>query len=291
MAYFNYNGKIHKAGSTVIGVSNRGLRYGDGLFETIKCINGQLVMPDEHFSRLWKGMSILDFEIPRHFTPTGLEEEIISLAMKNSHEKAARIRLTVIRGDGGLYDAVSLAPNYIIETWALPESNGNALNSNGLVLGIYHQVKKNAGILSNLKHNNYLHAVMASIHAKKNKWNDAILLNSEGSVCESTIANVFVVKNGSVYTPSLDEGCVAGVMRKAVLKHLLSNSQSTEIIDITEKQVTLDDLMQADEVFLTNSIYDIRWVQSIEEKKYGNAITQQIHHSLIHHFNDKVIIS
>ena len=67
MGHFNYNGKFYKENIPIIGASNRGLRYGYGLFETLKCINGELVLPDEHFARLWKGMNLLQFEIPRHF--------------------------------------------------------------------------------------------------------------------------------------------------------------------------------------------------------------------------------
>ncbi|MEO6540634.1 MAG: hypothetical protein ABIN74_06585, partial [Ferruginibacter sp.] len=65
MEYFNYNMKIYSNGSAVITESNRGLRYGDGLFETMKCINGQLDFVDEHFARLWKGMSLLEFKLPK----------------------------------------------------------------------------------------------------------------------------------------------------------------------------------------------------------------------------------
>ena len=80
MTYFNYNGKTFKEGDAVIGPDNRGLRYGDGLFETMKMISGKLVMEDDHFSRLWKGMNRLQFNIPKHFDPDKLKNEIIALA-------------------------------------------------------------------------------------------------------------------------------------------------------------------------------------------------------------------
>ncbi len=276
MPHFNYNGKLFPEGSPVIGVANRGLRYGDGLFETIKCLNGRLVFADEHLARLWKGMGILKFEVPRHFSPGRLQDEILALVKKNGHVRAARIRLTVIRGDGGLYDAVNHFPNYIIETWALSGTIGNGLNSNGLVLGICPGVNKSADILSNLKHNNYLPYVMAALHAKEQHWNDAIILNSQGRICDSTIANVFLVKGGTVITPALEEGCVAGVMRKAIIKELAVGSWPLE-----EKQVMVRELLDADEVFLSNSIYDIRWVKRVGDSTYGNIITQRIYQLLL----------
>src|SRR5436190_21848126 len=110
MNYFNFNGKIFKEGSPVIGPDNRGLRYGDGLFETMKMINGQLILADEHFARLWKGLKLLHFDIPKHFTVEILQQEIISTAKKNGHDSLARIRLQIIRGDGGLFDAKNHLP-------------------------------------------------------------------------------------------------------------------------------------------------------------------------------------
>lgn len=269
MVYFNYNGKIHPEYSPVIGADNRGLRYGDGLFETIKMIKGKLLFEDDHFARLWKGMKVLGFEIPKRLTVDFLQKEIISLAHKNGHENAARIRLNIVRGDGGLYDAINHVPLYIIQSWPLAQGNGE-WNSNGLVVGIYEEVKKSCDILSNLKHNNYLPYVLAALTAKKEKWNDAILLNTSGRICDTTIANIFLVKKGVVYTPSLQEGCVAGVMRRVVIQNM-----SKSAIELVEKEISISELLDADEVFLTNSIYNIRWVKGIGDSSFQNNFTHQ----------------
>src|SRR4051812_14758937 len=103
--FFNHNGKLYKEHTPVIGADNRGLRYGDGLFETIKIKNGALLFIDDHFARLWNGLKLLQFELPKHFHTDLLEKEILALAKKNGHETLARVRLNVFRGDGGLYDA------------------------------------------------------------------------------------------------------------------------------------------------------------------------------------------
>ncbi|MEO6253285.1 MAG: aminotransferase class IV [Ferruginibacter sp.] len=274
MEYYNYNGKFYSNGSAVITESNRGLRYGDGLFETMKCIHGQLHFIDEHLSRLWKGMNLLEFNLPKLFTPSFLEEEILALVKKNGHNKTARIRLTVFRGDGGLYDDIDHKPNYILQSWALPDDSGT-WNSNGLVLGIYPGVKKSLDILSNLKHNNFLPYTMAAQFAKKQKWNDAVLLNTEGRICDTTMANIFLIKDGTMLTPSLSEGCIAGIMRRNILQQFKKNDTR-----FTECELTVDDLLDADEVFLTNSIYHIRWVQSFGDKKYSNTQTQKIYASI-----------
>lgn len=271
MEYFIYNGKTYKEESPILSVNSRGLRYGDGLFETIKSIKGELQFIDEHLARLWKGLQVLQFNIPKHFTPEYLQDEIFALLKKNSHEKMARIRLTVFRGDGGLYDEINHKPHYLLQSWPLVDDAGE-WNSNGLVLGIYTDVKKSCDILSNLKHNNFLPYSMAAIHAKTKKWNDAVLENTEGGVCDTTIANLFLIKDGVIYTPALAQGCIAGIIRKFLINRLTEANYK-----IIEGRLTGDDLDAADEVFLTNSIYNLRWVQSLGEKKYTNIQTQKIY--------------
>jgi aminodeoxychorismate lyase len=269
--FFYHNGKFIKDGTPVVTAASRGLRYGDGLFETMKLLGGTLINADEHFARLWNGMQVLGFDIPRQFAPAVLEEKAKALAEKNGHTAAARIRLTVYRGDGGLYDVKNHTPNCIIETMELPAANGT-WNSNGLVLGIYQDAVKPCDITAGLKHNNYLPYLLAALYAKKQKWNDALLLNMHGRVCDSTIANIFMVKGETVFTPALAEGCVAGIMRRQVLALLRSNGFAVEETSISPQQ-----LYEADEVFLTNAIYNIRWVQQVDETDYGNAVTQKIY--------------
>lgn len=274
MEHFIFNGKMYKAGAEIIGPDNRGLRFGDGLFETIKTANGDLEFADEHFARLWKGLQVLRFDIPKHFTPELLQQEIKGLLQKNEHRHLARVRLTVFRGDGGLYDATDHKPNYIIQSWALPAETGS-WNSNGLVLGIYTDAKKSCDILSNLKHNNFLPYAMGALYAKSEKWNEAALLNNYGRICETTFANIFLIKDEVIYTPALSEGCIAGIMRGNVIQKLKAAGYK-----LAEGELSIDELLNADEVFLTNSMYNMRWVQSIGEKKYTNTQTQKIYTAL-----------
>lgn len=275
MGYFNYNGKQLPEGTAVIGADSRALRYGDGIFETMRMNGGKIELADEHFARLWKGMQVLQFDIPRHFSPEQLQEQILALVKRNGYTAGVRIRLSIFRGDGGLFDVKSHAPNYIIQCWPIAETTGG-WNSNGLVTGIYMDVRKSCDILSNLKHNNYLPYVMAALHAKKQKWNDALVLNTAGNICDSTIANIFIVKDEYIITPALSEGCVAGVMRYALLNFLKTNDWL-----VMEKSVSPADFATADEVFFTNSMYHIRWVQSFEDYNFGNAITQKIYAAFV----------
>jgi branched-chain amino acid aminotransferase len=117
---------------------------------------------------------------------------------------------------------------------------------------------------------------MAALQAKKQKWNDAIVLNTYGRICDSTIANIFFIKNEIIYTPALSEGCVAGIMRKHVLNQLTAAGFAC-----VEKEISIDELLHADEVFLTNAVYNLRWVKSIDEANFGNAITQNIYTTVL----------
>lgn len=271
MEYINYNGKIIEQHKPVIGANSRALRYGDGLFETIKSVNGELLFADDHFERLWDGLQRLQFKIPALLTKERLQQEITTLLQKNKHDKLARIRMMLFRGNGGLYEEMNHHPEYLIQTWALPENAGQ-WNSNGLAMGIYTEAKKCRDGLSNLKHNNFLPYVVAALQAKKEKWNDAVLLNDAGRVCDTSIANIFIIKDDIISTPSLEEGCIAGVIRKNILKAFSENN-----IQVREAAIGTEELLNADEVFISNSIFNIRWVQSIGDKNYTNRYIQKIY--------------
>lgn len=273
MASINYNGKFIDDINPIIQANNRGFRFGDGVFETMKFKKGKIIFLDEHLSRLWQGLKRFQFDLPKLFTPDYLESELLALIQKNKHS-AARIRLTVFRGNGGLYDPENLNPNFIIESWNLPETNGD-LNENGLQCILFKDALKSIDAFSNLKHNNYLPYLMGAIEAKKMKCNDAIIFNSNLNICDSTIANVFLINENIIYTPALTEGCIAGIMREFVINELRKND-----FNVVEQTITESDLANADEVFLTNSIYNMRWVSSIDGFNYQNKMTREIYHLL-----------
>jgi len=273
MAFINYNGKFIDDSNPIIQANNRGFRFGDGVFETLKFKKGKIIFLDEHLSRLWQGLKRFQFDLPKLFTPDYLESQILALIQKNKNT-SARIRLTVFRGNGGLYDPENLQPNFIIESWNLPETNGD-LNENGLQCILFKDALKSVDAYSNLKHNNYLPYLMGALQAKKMKCNDAIIFNSNLNICDSTIANVFLIKDNIIYTPALSEGCIAGVMREFIINELRKND-----FNVIEQTITETDLVNADEVFLTNSIYNMRWISAIDGINYQNKITREIYHLL-----------
>lgn len=266
--FFTYNDKIYKDGTAVITPENRSLRYGDGLFETLKMHKGVIQLRDYHFERLFSGMKMLQFQLPEYFTAAYLKNKILELYKKNQHNSFTRVRLMVFRGNGGLYNPENHFPNYIIQTWSIEHTE--ELNSNGLIIDVYPDAKKSCDKFANLKSNNYLPYIMAALHAKKIKVNDCILLNNYDRVCDTTIANIFIIKDDIIYTPPLSDGCVAGVMRRWIIEKLHAGFK------IIEKEISIDELENADEVFLTNSIKGIRWVKQFRNKEYKNRLVKQI---------------
>lgn len=273
--FLNFNGKIYKNDKLLISPNNRSFRYGDGCFETMKCIKGQIVLEKNHFERLSTTVQALKFKDADYFTSPKFKEEILELVKKNGQSKLARIRVTIARGDGGLYDVIHQHPNYLIQTWDLNPTN-NGLNENGLVLDIYKDARKVCDSYSHLKSNNFLCYALAALWAKERKLNDVLLLNPYHKIADATIANVFIVKDGLIKTPALDQGCVSGITRKYLLQQL-----KAEGIPVEETEITPEEVLEASEVFLTNAIYGIRWVKQVGNSNYTQKLAPMLHQKFL----------
>jgi branched-chain amino acid aminotransferase len=117
---------------------------------------------------------------------------------------------------------------------------------------------------------------MGAFYAKENRLDDCLILNSYGRICDATIANVFWVKDKSVYTPPLSEGAVAGVMRRHLLNILPQKDYRME-----EKILEIADLKEADELFLTNATFGIRWVKEFQRREFKNTLSATIYPLLV----------
>lgn len=273
--WLNHNGTLINEKTPVIMADNRSFRYGDGLFETMKVVMGNILLKDLHFERLFSGMEKLQIHVQGLINADIFEEHILKTIRKNHISGPARVRLTLYRGEGGLYDFNNSHAGYVIQVWPL-SSSSLALNDEGHVLGLFEKGKKAVDEFSNIKSNNYLVYAMGAMFAKKNKFHDCLVLNCFDRICDATVANVFWVKNGIVYTTPLSEGCVAGVMRANLLQKLPENG-----MEVVEKEAVADDLLDADELFLTNAVSGIRWVKQFREKSYSNNVVKKIFHAAI----------
>lgn len=272
--FISFNGKITAADQPVLQAANRGYRYGDGLFETLRLENGVILLEGLHFKRLMKGLQLLKFELPKLFSPVKLAEEILHLGEKNQVRELGRVRLSVFRGNGGLYDA-DRGLQYLVECWPLPESF-NHLNENGLVIDVFPDARKQIDAFSGLKSANFLPYTMAAIYAKEQKLNDCLLLNEQGTIADSTIANLFIVKDDRFISPGPEQGAVDGVMRKYLLGRLREEGYAVD-----EGSVSMEDLASASEVFLTNAIHGIKWVKQFRNVNYTNQWGMELYSRFI----------
>ena len=266
--FINFNGSIISSDHQIFPISNRGFRYGDGLFESMRYMNGKLKFPDLHIDRVLKGMKVLKLENSFYLDSWLLREKVDELARRNKIGPNARFRLTVFRDSGGLYSPDSNKMAYVLESQSLDESQ-YTFNNKGLIIDVYDELTKPINILSNLKTCNSLIYVLAGIFKNQYILDEAMILNQHGFLCESISSNVFVVYDKKLYTPSLNEGCIGGVMRQVVMRLAKENG-----IELVEAQVNPDILNEADEVFITNAAKGIQWVMGYNSKRYFNEMSK-----------------
>ena len=279
LVFHNYNGSIVPADQQVLRLNNRSFHYGDGLFESMRMIRGNLQFAGLHAKRLQMGMKALKFDHYSVLDAVFLVEKAKELANRNK-AKNGRLRLTVFRDSDGLYTPEEQKFGYSIE-WETLEDQQYTLNTKGLIMNIYEEMQKPVNMLANLKTCNSLTYVLAGIFKQKHRLNDAFILNQHGFLCESISSNIFIKYNNILYTPALSEGCIRGVMRQAVMDLALKNS-----IQVTEAQINPQILNEAEEVFLTNATRGIQWVLGFNRKRYFYEHSRFLSNKLNEQLND-----
>jgi branched-chain amino acid aminotransferase len=268
--FLNYNGNILPADQPLFTAENRAFRYGDAVFETIRMMNGEILFFDRHLERLHRSMQLLGME---HHPDLSLHQLYLSmrhLDQSNKLKGNARIRLQVFRNDGGLYTPKTDSVSYLIEALPLLQKEF-ALNESGLKVEIYEEIKKPVSRLSNLKSANALYYVMAGLHKRRLGIDDCFVLNTDGRIAEAISSNVFLVRGKELITPSLSEACVSGILRD-VLISMVEEEGAT----VLQQPVAADDLLSADEIFLTDVINGIRWVGAFRNKRYFNTRSRML---------------
>lgn len=274
VTYLNFNGSILPSDHPIFEAHNRGFRYGDGLFESMRFLKGKLKFPEMHIDRIQKGMKLLKFDNYSLIDTWFIREKTEELIRRNKVGADARIRLTIFRDSGGFYTPDSNKFAYLLELHKLDDSQ-YVLNKKGLIIDVYDEVPKPVNILSNSKTSNALIYVLAGIFKNHNALDEVLILNQNGFLCESVSSNVFVVYDRKLYTPALNEGCIAGVMRQVVMRLAKENN-----IELVEAQINPDILNEADEVFLTNAAKGIQWVMGYNHKRYFNEVSRFLNEKL-----------
>ena len=263
--YVILNGEFLPADSPVLMAGNRGFLYGDALTELMHANGTALQFADEHFASIRRGMETLKMDHLRNFTADLLRYQTTRLLNKNRLYKGVAVRLTVFRDAPGMFTPASNKISYLIQ--ASPVSNElYELNDRGLMVDVYPEHRKKCDAFSHLKTTNNLFYVMAGIYQQENNLDEIIILNDHGNVCQGLASNIFMVKNNTLLTPSLHEGCVAGVIRSQLVR--LARVAG---LSVTESAIIKpDDLLHADELFFTNAITGIRWAVAFRRIRYFN---------------------
>lgn len=267
--YVIYNGNVISDKSIFIAPFNRAFKYGDGLFESIRYAYGKVQILECHISRAKGGMLALGMKAPERFSEIYICSLIESLLLKNKIINDARIRMQIFRNGGGMYRPEDNSVSFVIQSELIIES-GYKLNEHGLVVDAFYDIKKDFSPISQYKTTSSVGNILASIYMSKINLDECFLFNSEGKAVQAVSSNIFMVKNGEIYTPPVSDGCVKGVMRSRVI------SLCSQKIKLNEKSLSESDLLTADEIFITNAIKGIRWVGKFRDKKYSNDIAQRL---------------
>ncbi len=275
--YLSYNGNIIEEDDLKIGINNRAFQYGDGIFETMHASGNKVQFFYEHIERLIRSMKVLKMEVPVRFTidTMGLQQEISKLLNKNKLFKGARVRMSVFRQSGGFYAPQTNETEYTIQCSAL-SSYKYDFNTKGIFVDVYDEITKPINYLSRIKLISSTLFVMAGIYKTENQLDECLLINTKGNIVEGISSNIFIVKENTILTPSLREGCLAGIMRQKTIE--IAKKMNFSVQD--EAIVQINDLMAADEIFFTNAINGIQWVLGFKQRRYYNKVSNLLSDTL-----------
>jgi 4-amino-4-deoxychorismate lyase len=260
--------RINGRALTQVSALERGLHYGDGLFETIACISGHARLLPLHLQRLQEGCHRLGIEFPGTDT---LRSEIAALAAQTPR---AVIKLLVTRGDAvarGYAVTGAERAQRIMLRYPWPAEDPQLARAGVRVRTATTCLGENPA-LAGLKHCNRLEQVLA-----RREWSDptiseALMYSSGGALISGTMTNVFIVRNSVLQTPDLARCGVAGVMRRSVLR-----AAAAAGIAAHECSLRAADLMDAEEVFLTNALIGIHPVRELDgTARAPGALTRRL---------------
>lgn len=265
----NFNGIIQDS-DLQLTVSNRSFLYGDGVFETLKIVNNKILFFEDHYFRLMASMRIVRMEIPMIFTMEYLEEQILKLVEVLAIKDAARVRFTVFRNEGGFYLPNDNSISFVIQASEL-ENIRYKIPKIQFEVDLYKDFIVPSQLLSTLKTANKITHVTASIFAKENQVDSALLINETKNVIEAANGNLFMLMGNKLITPPISEGCLNGIMRKQII----TLAKQIDSVEVIEAAISPFDLQKADELFITNVIIGIQPITKYRKKEFEVRLANQ----------------
>ena len=256
------NGELLSVGAAHISPLDRGFTLGDGLFETIRVRNGQVLRLEQHFARLRCGADVLDLLLL--WTDKELHKAIMQTLGAN-HLQEAFVRLTVSRGVPnmrGLLPNKSTKPSLVIQCGSF---NGYPaeLYQRGMRVVISTIRRNEYSPLVNIKSLNYLDNILAKQEAASKGADDALMLNTAGKIACASAANIFFVKGNELITPQFSDGALPGTMRA----HVMNELALKQGLAVVERSVSPAEIYKMDEIFLTNSLMGVMPLTSLNGKQ------------------------
>lgn len=275
------DGKFYPKPEAKISVYDHGLLYGDGVFEGIRAYNGTVFKLKEHIDRLYDGTHSLMIKIP--ITKNEMTKAVLETLKKNNL-KNAYIRLVVTRGVGdlGIDPRKCPKPTIFIITEPLLMLHGPEVKEKGIKT-IISWVKRDPvdATSHEIKSLNYLNSILAKIEANNTGVDEAIYLDKSGCVCEGAGENIFIVKEGKIFTPPISTGALHGITRGVVMK--LAERLGYTVI---ERNITPNELFTADEVFFTGTAAEVTPIREINKRIIGDGKPGPITRRLIQEFDE-----
>jgi branched-chain amino acid aminotransferase len=269
------NGTLYPKEEAKVSVFDHGLLYGDGVFEGIRCYNGNIFKLEEHIDRLYDSAEAISLQI--QLGRDQLKDAIVS-TLKANNLKDSYIRLVVTRGVGklGLDPFNCETPQLVIITDTI-QLYPKELYEKGLDAIIVQTIRNHSKALNpTIKSMNYLNNILAKIECLRAGAAEGIMLNTDGYVAECTGDNIFIVKDNEIFTPPVSAGILIGITRNVVIE--LAKEAN---ITVKEEQLTEDDLYNADECFLTGTAAEIIPVANIDGRKIATGKPGKITLSLL----------
>lgn len=268
--FCNLNGSLITESDALFSSADDSFRLRYGLYESYLFQNGRLEFANLHWERLLHGMHVLGFTIPEHFSESFFTEQIEKLASKNKLSHLARIRTQIFSEE----QSRPFTPQFLIECSSLQREMTEWIEA-GIKVSVLENFWKEIGAVSNCKISHNKHFLPARKAMKDQQLDDVLLLNEKGNVIESAMANLFWVKDKIIFTPPLSEGCLAGTLRLVLIDAIKAAG-----FPFMEREMVVEDLKTADELFLTNGIRKIRWVREIDGHFYGNTFAKLLNTAL-----------
>ena len=262
--YVHINGELIRREDARISVFDHGFLYGNGLFETMRAYHGKIFRAEHHLMRLFLSLEFLKYPIP--FTPASLEKAIYETIEANRTPDAS-IRLNITRGEGDPApnpDTCGTPTVVIIAREYLPPS---PVVYNQGYSGMCVRERQSALVPAvTMKTFSFINAIIARTEAKESGCNEGIMVNTEGFITECTVSNIFMVRGSRLETPSRESGLLPGVTRQTVLELAPGRHLQPE-----EGKFTPEQLLSADEAFVTNSLIEIMPLVKVDRHEIGGG--------------------